>query len=78
MLKIPTIASPIPAYQDVIEDGKNGFLASNKTEWLKALLKLEDPKLRTKIGEAGYRSVVNKFNIKTIGGKWIKLLKTLS
>ena len=78
ILGIPTVATPIPAYKVVIDHGKNGFLATNKKEWLTALSKLEDSKVRAKIAEAGYKTVVNQFSIKTIGAKWLKLLKSIN
>ena len=78
VLGLPAVATPVPAYEAVIEDGKNGFLTRTKNEWLEAFEKLKDPKTREKIGVAGYHSVVDKFSIKTIGGKWLKLLKTIN
>lgn len=78
ILSIPAIASPVPAYEAVIEHGENGFLARTKNEWLAAFEKLQDPKARQKIGQAGFATVVNQFSIKTIGNKWLKLLKTIN
>ena len=78
MLGIPTVATPVPAYQNVIDNGENGFLAEGKKEWLDAFEKLKDPKIRQKIGEAGFKSVVKKFSIQTIGQKWLKLLKSIA
>lgn len=76
MLGLPTIASPIPAYEREIKNGENGFLAKTEGEWISAFEKLQDPQVRSKIGEAGFRSVSDKFDIKTIGKKWMKLLTT--
>lgn len=78
MIGLPVVASPIPAYCEVIENGKNGFLAKNKNEWLEAISRLEDPKLRTKISKEGYKTVAEKFSIETIGKKWLKLLSSIN
>lgn len=52
-LGIPTVASDIPPYSPVIEDGKTGYLAKTEAQWVKRLCQLvEDEELRKKIGSA--------------------------
>lgn len=77
MLGLPIVASPIPAYSELIINGENGFLASDKKEWLTAIEKLGNLELRKRIGDRGYKTVVDKFSLKTIGGKWLNLLKKI-
>jgi len=51
ILNIPTIASSIASYNEIITNFKNGFIAHNKDEWLEFLRKMiTDEKLRSKMG----------------------------
>lgn len=58
LVKVPTVASNIGAFSDVVVDGETGLLATDE-EWFD---KLEDlvlsPKLRQKIADAAYRAVL--------------------
>lgn len=58
---LPVIATPIPAYEDIIESGVNGFLARSRADWLAALSQLRDPQLRQRIGRAGRESVLQAY-----------------
>lgn len=54
----PAIASPVGANTDVIEPGKNGFLASNHDEWYRALVHLAGtPALAVRMGEQARQDV---------------------
>lgn len=59
---LPVIATPIPSYLPVINQGKNGYFANSVHEWLEYLNVLRDPKLRREIGENAYSSVLNKYS----------------
>lgn len=61
-LEIPTICSPVGVNSKIIQDGKNGFLATTDDEWivkLKRLLKSEE--MRRKIDKAGRTMVEEKY-----------------
>jgi glycosyltransferase involved in cell wall biosynthesis len=59
---LPVIASPVEANLDIVEDGINGFLASDTREWVAALEKLiTRDALRKKMGKKGRQTVENKF-----------------
>lgn len=60
---LPVIATPIPAYEPVIQQGVNGFLADTPDDWLTALEALRDPGRRREIGAAARASVVERFSI---------------
>lgn len=52
VLEIPTVAVANQTFSEVIEDGKSGFLAENKEEWVSKLEKLiTDENLRRSMGE---------------------------
>jgi glycosyltransferase involved in cell wall biosynthesis len=73
-LGLPVIASPVPAYKSVIEQGKNGYIAETRDDWVKYLTELLDPKLRQEIGERARASVINRFSKKAQAQKLIELL----
>ncbi|MBI5180518.1 MAG: glycosyltransferase family 4 protein [Nitrospirae bacterium] len=61
---IPSVASPVGVNKEIISDGVNGFLASSEDEWYEKLLKLcDDPELRKRMGNAGRKTVEDKYSI---------------
>ena len=60
---LPVIATPIPSYEPLIEQGKNGFLANSLDEWLDCLNILRDPAIRRDIGERARASVALQFSM---------------
>ena len=55
LVKVPTVASKVGAFDRMIEHGKNGYLCSNENEWEETLSKLiEDEELRRKIGNEAF------------------------
>jgi glycosyltransferase involved in cell wall biosynthesis len=59
---LPVIATPIPAYERVIDQGNNGYLARSKAEWLEYLDALRDPFLRRTIGNNARESVLSRYS----------------
>lgn len=58
VLGVPGIYSRIVPYENIVEDGENGLLASGIEEWVECLVKLiEDPELRFELGRAAQRTV---------------------
>lgn len=63
-LGIPTIMSPVGVNSEIIIDGQNGFLAESDEEWINKLGQLIDSfDLRKKLGEAGCRTVEEKYSV---------------
>jgi glycosyltransferase involved in cell wall biosynthesis len=59
---IPVVASPVGMNRQIVEDGSNGFLAANDTEWLDQLRRLcRGMSLRAKMGRGGRETVVNRY-----------------
>ena len=70
LLKVPSVASPIPSYCDCITNGETGFLANTEKEWFDALSKLvEDKNLREKIAENSYNFVIKNFYINNLASE---------
>jgi hypothetical protein len=60
---LPVIATPIPSYEPLIDQGRNGFLANSLEEWMGCLNTLRNPDLRREIGEQARASVVSRFSM---------------
>ncbi len=77
-LGIPTIMSPVGVNKLIIQDGENGFLASEKEEWVNKISKLiEDTELRMKIGEAGRKTVLENYSVDSQKSRYLKYFNQL-
>lgn len=58
LVKVPTVASRVGAFDRMIRDGETGFLCSTEEEWEEKLVALcRDKELREKIAEQAYEYV---------------------
>ncbi len=65
-LEIPTIMSPVGVNTEIIEHGKNGYLASNTEEWFYYLSQLiESAELRQKMGKEARKTVEERYSVKS-------------
>ena len=72
IFKLPTVASNVEEYRDIINEGENGFIASDTQSWLSALEKLIlDADLRKTISENAYKTVIENYQIKSIAQKYM-------
>lgn len=65
---LPVVSTNISGIPELVEDGVAGYLVppNNPTELAKAIKRLLDnPPLRTKMGEKGAEKIVHEFNVKT-------------
>lgn len=63
-LGIPAVANSVGVNKQIIESGRNGFLADNAGEWKKALVHLlDDADLRKSMGEAGKNKMLQEYSI---------------
>jgi glycosyltransferase involved in cell wall biosynthesis len=70
VLKIPTVATPTPAFKRAIKHGENGFLAENEDEWYARLKDLVlDIKLRQEVGEAAFSHAISHYSPVILGQK---------
>ncbi len=78
LVKVPTIASPVRAFNDVIKNGKNGFLATTQDDWYRALSMLVDsPDIRAKVGEAAYEQVIHTYSPQVCAEEFLTILKRI-
>jgi glycosyltransferase involved in cell wall biosynthesis len=64
---VPVVAAAVGVNREIIQDGVNGFLASTPDEWVDKLGRLlADPELRRRCGDAGRRTVVERYSLQTI------------
>jgi glycosyltransferase involved in cell wall biosynthesis len=78
-LEIPTMMSPVGVNTEIIEHGKNGFLACNDTEWETQLCNLiENKELRQTIGTAGRQTIIERYSINSQKEKYVQLFDKLT
>jgi len=78
-LGIPTIMSPVGVNSEIIIDHVNGFLANSDEEWVEKLSLLIDSfDLRKKLGDAGCRTVEEKFSVNANRNLYLKLFDQLT
>jgi glycosyltransferase involved in cell wall biosynthesis len=62
---VPVVASAVGVNREIIEDGVNGFLASTEAEWIEKLGRLlVDRELRRRFGEAGRRTIEQRYSLR--------------
>jgi len=67
LVKVPTIASAVGDFVNVISDRENGYLAVTEADWLQAIeLLLENSPLRRTIAEKAFNNVITNHSIKTL------------
>ena len=77
-LEIPTVMSPVGVNTEIIEDGKNGFLADTEQEWLDKLsLLIENKELREKLGKAGRKTVIEKYSVEANKQKYLDVFNAV-
>ena len=77
-LGIPTIMSAVGVNNDIIDDGKNGFLAKNNDEFeTKLELLINSKKLRLELGENGKKTVEEKYSVNAWKSKYLEYFNNL-
>lgn len=74
---LPVVATPIPSYEPVIEQGVNGFLARGTAEWLQHLSALRDPALRKSMGQQARQTALERYSMDRQAEKLIAVLSGL-
>ncbi len=75
---VATVMSNVGVNSDIIEHGKNGFLAQTEQEWVNCLsILIENSDTRHKIGEAGRETVVKNYSVNAHKDAYLGVLKSL-
>jgi len=75
--KIPGAWQKIRQYNEVVENGVNGFLCSTEEEWYNSIVKLiTDSKLRKSMGEEAFKTI-KEWEMKKHLGEYANMLKSV-
>lgn len=75
MIGMPTVASDVRAYSEVIEHESNGFLCSTIEEWKNAIdTCLDNEKTRKRLTGNSRQKIRQEFDIKSVSKTWKQLL----
>jgi len=73
---IAGVASATKANQDIVEDGKDGFLADTEEEWITKLsLLISDEKKRKEMGAHARQKTLKRYSLHQSAGRLIEILK---
>jgi glycosyltransferase involved in cell wall biosynthesis len=76
---IPVVASPVGVNNSIVQNGINGFLAGNDSEWIESLeLLIEDSNLRVNLSTSGYEITKSNFDINKLNDKIEKIYRNLT
>lgn len=75
---LPVVATPIPSYLPLVNQGINGYLARNRKEWTEYLDALRDPGLRQRIGSKARESVIHRYSMQEQARLLIAVIKSLT
>jgi glycosyltransferase involved in cell wall biosynthesis len=75
----PAVMSPVGVNKEIISHGENGFLADSTGHWEIILSQLiEDAVLRKKIGEAGRKTVEERFSFHSQKEHYLEIFRSLT
>ena len=61
---LPVVAAAVGVNREIIQDGVNGFLASSEQDWVEKIERLLcDPGLRKRLGDAGRKTIEEKYSL---------------
>ena len=62
---VPVVAASVGVNREIIEDGRNGFLAANAAEWAEKLERLlVDAPLRARLAQAGRETIEARYSLR--------------
>jgi glycosyltransferase involved in cell wall biosynthesis len=74
---VPVVASPVGVNKEMVRNGRNGFLAEGKEDWVYALKTLYNSgSLREEMGKAGRALVEEKFSLQATAPRLLALLRS--
>ncbi|MGR3179337.1 MAG: glycosyltransferase family 4 protein [Candidatus Anammoxibacter sp.] len=76
--RLPVVASPVGFNTDIVDHGKNGFLAESDDDWVNYIKILrDDESLRKKMGNYGREKVEQKYSLNFYGNHLSIILKSI-
>jgi glycosyltransferase involved in cell wall biosynthesis len=77
-LEIPPVMSPVGVNNEIIEDGKNGFLASGFNEWENKLsLLIDSADLRKQLGREARKTIEENYSVESQKNIYLSEFKKL-
>lgn len=72
---LPVIANRVGVHPEMIQHGKNGYLADTPEEWLTAIQSLvQNPTRRREMGALGREIVRQRYSVEAGAAQWLELL----
>ncbi|RKH68602.1 class I SAM-dependent methyltransferase [Corallococcus aberystwythensis] len=73
IFRVPAVCSGAGPFREIIDHGRNGFIATTREEWETALSALvEDASLRKRLGEEAHRSVTARYHPAVVATKQLE------
>lgn len=74
----PVVVSSVGVNREIVEDGRNGYLADSPDEFVDSLLKLaSSPSARAAMGAEARRTVENRYCAGTIAAKFAEIVRSV-
>jgi glycosyltransferase involved in cell wall biosynthesis len=74
---IPVVASPVGSNVEIVDQGRSGFLAESRKQWVEALGRLcEDATLRKSMGLAGRERVEAEYSLQVAAPRLAEMLES--
>jgi glycosyltransferase involved in cell wall biosynthesis len=75
---VPTVCTPVGINCDIVQNGYNGFWATNPQEWANRIVTLiQNRDLRQRMGYNGMRTVEKEYSLSVTSEKFLKVLQSL-
>lgn len=75
---VPPVVSKVGGNIEIVQDGINGFLASNEKEWFKKLsILIENVSLRRELALKGRKTVEEGYSVEVNAPKFLEILQSL-
>jgi len=72
------VMSPVGVNSTIINDGVNGFLASETSEWVDKVSRLiDDHQLRKRLGKEARQTVISHYSVKSQQATYLKAFNQL-
>jgi len=74
---LPVVATPIPAYEPVVQQGVNAFLAHSRSDWIACLSALRDPALRRNMGSQARQTALLEYSMPRQAERLVAVFRAL-